>query len=160
MLQKERPLFQGPITGSCLTLRNELSKETHQLIKQKILLERHQGGEQQGKGTHENCYATWLRVLGLTVIGFISGLSVANHSDLESFLGCTRCSAKMDAREKDSGRWWDTWCLLLTFPELFRLVVAYLVPCSLLGPPVIKQLMHMVTTLPGEGGWFQSVCFP
>ena len=25
------------------------------------------------------------------------------------------CSAKMDAREKDSGRWSDMWCLLLTF---------------------------------------------
>ena len=25
------------------------------------------------------------------------------------------CSAKMDAREKDSGRWLDMWCLLLTF---------------------------------------------
>ena len=29
------------------------------------------------------------------------------------------CSAKMDAREKDSGRWSDMWCLHLTFPELF-----------------------------------------
>ena len=31
----------------------------------------------------------------------------------------------MNAREKDSGRWSDRWCLLLTFPELFRLVEAY-----------------------------------
>ena len=38
---------------------------------------------------------------------------------------CTPCSAKMDAREKDSGRWQDMWCLLMTFPKLFRLVVAY-----------------------------------
>ena len=30
----------------------------------------------------------------------------------------------MDARKKDSGRWLDTWHLLLTFPELFWLVVA------------------------------------
>ena len=35
------------------------------------------------------------------------------------------CLAKMNAREKDSGRWSDRWCLLLTFPELFRLVEAY-----------------------------------
>ena len=34
--------FQGPKLGSCLTLRNELSEETHVLIKQEILL---------GKGT-------------------------------------------------------------------------------------------------------------
>ena len=31
----------------------------------------------------------------------------------------------MDVSEKDSGRWSGTWCLLLTFPELFRLAVAY-----------------------------------
>ena len=32
--------------------------------------------------------------------------------------------------EKDSGRWLDMWCLLLTFPELFQLVISLLVPCS------------------------------
>ena len=36
----------------------------------------------------------------------------------------------------------------------------FLVPCSLAGPPVIKQLMQMVTMVPGQGGGFQSVCFP
>ena len=35
-----------------------------------------------------------------------------------------------------------------------------LVPCSLPGPPVIKQLMQTVTMVSGEGGQFQSVCFP
>ena len=34
--------FQGPKLGSCLTLRNELSEETHVLTKQEILF---------GKGT-------------------------------------------------------------------------------------------------------------
>ena len=37
----------------------------------------------------------------------------------------THRSAKMDASERDSGKWTDTRCLLSTFPELFRLVVAY-----------------------------------
>ena len=46
-------------------------------------------------------------------------------SDSEPFLVVQPCSAKMDAREKDSGRWSDMWCLLLTFPELFLLVEAY-----------------------------------
>ena len=32
--------------------------------------------------------------------------------------------------------------------------------CSLPGHPVIKQLMQIVTMVPGEGGRFQSVCFP
>ena len=35
-----------------------------------------------------------------------------------------------------------------------------LVPCSLAGPPVVKQLLQIVTMVPGEGGWFQSVRFP
>ena len=35
-----------------------------------------------------------------------------------------------------------------------------LVPCSLPGPPVIKQLMQTVAMVPGHGGRFPSVCFP
>ena len=35
-----------------------------------------------------------------------------------------------------------------------------LVPCSLLGPPVIKQPVQMGTIVPGQGGWFHSVCLP
>ena len=37
----------------------------------------------------------------------------------------THRPAKMDTSEKDSGKWTDKRCLLSTFPELFRLVVAY-----------------------------------
>ena len=73
--------------GSCLTLRNELSKETHVLTKHEILLGRVlQGGEQEGKGTQENFSAMWLAVSSVMVIGFISGLSLANHYDSGSFL--------------------------------------------------------------------------
>ena len=97
--------------------------------------------------------------LGFMVTGSVSGLSLANHSDLESFRWCTPWSAKMDAREKDSGRWSDRWCLLLTFPELL-VGGSLLVPCFLPGPPVVKQLMQMVTMVPGQGGQFQSACFP
>ena len=89
------------------------------LTKQEILLERAPGGEQQGKGTQENSSVTWLAVSGFMVMGLVSRLSLANHSD------SVPCSAKMDARKKDSGRWSDMWCLLLTFPELFLLVAAY-----------------------------------
>ena len=35
-----------------------------------------------------------------------------------------------------------------------------LVPYSFPGPPVVKQLMWMVTREPGHSGQFQSVCFP
>ena len=44
----------------------------------------HPGGEQEGKGAQENSSATWLEVMGFMVMGLVSGLSLANHSD--SFL--------------------------------------------------------------------------
>ena len=44
------------------------------------------GGEQQVKGTQESCSATWLALSGFTVMGLVSGLSLANHSDSGSFL--------------------------------------------------------------------------
>ena len=97
------------------------------LTKQEILSGKGARVESRSKGTQENCSASWLAVSGFMVMGFVSGLSLANHSDSESFLMVhgTPCSAKMDAREKDSGKWSDRWCLILTFPELFWLVVAY-----------------------------------
>ena len=59
----------------------------------------------------------------LMVMGLVSGWSLANHSNSESWR--THRSAKMDASERDSVKWMDTRCLLSTFPELFLLVVAY-----------------------------------
>ena len=35
-----------------------------------------------------------------------------------------------------------------------------LLPYSVSGSPVIKQLMKMAAMVPGQGGQFQSVCFP
>ena len=43
-------------------------------------------GEKEGKGTQEDCSATWLTVSGFMVIGLVSRLSLANHSDSGSFL--------------------------------------------------------------------------
>ena len=59
------------------------------------------------------------------MMGLVSGWSLANHSNSESFLVVHACSAKMDAGERDSGKWTDRQGLLLTFPELFWLVVAF-----------------------------------
>ena len=39
--------------------------------------------------------------------------------------GGAHIAVKMDASEKDSGTWLDTWCLLSTFPGLFQLLVVY-----------------------------------
>ena len=62
---------------------------------------------------------------GFMVMRLVSEWSLANHSNSESFLVAHHHSAKMDASERDSGKWTDTPCLLLTFPELFKLVVAH-----------------------------------
>ena len=67
----------------------------------------------------------WLAVSSFMVMGLVSGLSLANHSGSVSFLVMQALFSQVDAREKDSGRWSDMSCLLLTFLELFQLVEAY-----------------------------------
>ena len=118
------------------------------------------GGEQQGKGTQENCSATWLSVLGFMVMGLVSGLSLANHSHSESFLG-VHSSLRQDGWQWE-GFWEVVRHVLSPFDLSQTLLVGggLLVLCSLLGPPVVKQLMQMVTMVPGQGERFQSVCFP
>ena len=59
------------------------------------------------------------------VMGLVSGWSLANQSNSESFLVAHASLAKMDVSERDSGKWTDTRYLLSAFPELFGLVVAY-----------------------------------
>ena len=98
-------LFQGLKLGSCLTLGNELSKETRADKARDFVGKGHPGGEQEGEGTQENCSAAWLAVLGFMVMGLVSGWSLANHSNSESFL--VAHAAKMDASGRDSGKWTD-----------------------------------------------------
>lgn len=54
------------------------------------------------------------------------------------------------------------WCLLS--PSDFSQIIPFggnsLVSCSLPGFPAIRELSPVVSILPGQGGWFQSVCFP
>ena len=94
------------------------------------------------------------------VMGLVSGLSLANHSDSESFLvvhtwfsqdGCQR------------GGFWEVVRHVVSPFELSQPLPVgggLLVPCSLPGPPVIKRLVQMVSVVPGQGGRFQSGCFP
>ena len=65
----------------------------------------------------------------------------------------------MDAGERDSGKWTDA-VSPLDLSRTLPVDGGLLVPYSLSGSPVIKQLMQMVTMVPGQGGRFQSVCFP
>ena len=55
------------------------------LTKQEILLGKgHPGGEQEGKGSQENCSATWLEVSGFMAMMLVSRLFLAYHSDSPS----------------------------------------------------------------------------
>ena len=117
--------FQGLNTGSCLTLRNELSEETHALAKQETLLRR--GAQVESRRVEEP------RRTALPC-----GLQSRILWRWDQFLDCLwpiiltqdpswwymHCLAKMYSSKEDSGGWQDTWYLLLTFPELFWCAVA------------------------------------
>ena len=66
-----------------------LSEETCVLPKQETIEKELLGGEQQGKGTQENCSAIWLTVSAFMVMGLVSRLSLANHADSGSLVACT-----------------------------------------------------------------------
>ena len=118
------------------------------------------GREQQGKGTLENCSATWLAVSSFMVMGLVSRLSLANYSDSESFL-VVHALFSQDGRQREG--FWEVVRHVVSPFDLSRtlpVVGGLLVPYSLPGPPVVKQLMQIITMVPGQGGRFQSVCFP
>ena len=129
------------------------------LTKQEILLGKGIRVESSRVREPRRTAVTWLAVSGFMVMGLVSGLSLANHSDSESFLvvhilfgqdGCQR------------GFWEVVGHVVSPFDLSRTLPVGggLLVLCSLPGPPVVKQLMQMVTMVPGQGGRFQSVCLP
>ena len=63
----------------------------------------------------------WLTVLGFIVMGLVSVLSLADHSDSGFFLVVHALQRQGDVSKKDSGMWSISWCFLLTSPELFQL---------------------------------------
>ena len=93
-------------------------------------------------------------------MGLVSGLSLANHSDSESFL-VVHALFSQDGCQRE-GFWEVVGHVVFPF-DLSRLLPVgggLLVLSSLAGPPVVKQLTQIVTMVPGQGGLFQSVCFP
>ena len=79
-------LFQGLKLGSCRTLGNELSEETHVPTKQEILLGKGTWVESRMVREPRRTALSHLAVLGFMVMGVVSGLFLANHSDSQSFL--------------------------------------------------------------------------
>ena len=93
-------------------------------------------------------------------MGLVSLLSLANHSDSASFL-VAHTSISQDGCQRE-GFWEVVGHVVSPFDFSRTLPVGggLSVLCSLPGPPVLKQLMQMVTMVPGQGGRLQSVCFP
>ena len=94
------------------------------------------------------------------VMGLVSGLSLANHSDSESFL-VVHTLFSQDGCQREG--FWEVVGQVVSPFDLSRTLLVgggLLVPCSLPGPSVVRQLMQMVTGVPGQGGRFQSVRFP
>ena len=82
-------------------------------------------------------------------MGLVSGLSLANHSDSESFL-VVHALFSQDGCQREG--FWEVVGHVVSYFDLSRTLQVgggLLVPCSLSGPPVIKQLMQIVTTVPG-----------
>ena len=93
-------------------------------------------------------------------MGLVSWWSLANHSNSGSFL-VVHALLSQDGCWRE-GFWEVDRHAVSPFDPSQTLPVGggLLVPYSLSGSPVIKQLMQRVTLVPGQGGQFQSVCFP
>ena len=93
-------------------------------------------------------------------MGLVSGLSLANHSDSEWFL-VVHALFSQDGCQRE-GFWEVVGHVVSPFDLSQTLLVGggLLVLHSLPGPPILNQLMQIVTMGPGQGGQFQSVCFP
>ena len=87
---------------------------------------------------------------GFMVMGLGSMLSLANHSDSESFL-VVHALFSQDGCQR--GGFWEVVGHVMS-PLTFPFGGGLLFPCSLPGPSVIKQLMQMVTMVPGQDGRF------
>ena len=160
MLQEGRPI-PGPKTGLLSNTQKWIVWGDTCADKARDFIGKgHSGGEQKGKGTQENSSATWLAVSGFMVMGLVSGLSLANHSDSESFLVVHALFSQHGCQREG---FWEVVGQVVSPFDLSRTLPVgggFLVPCSLPGPPVLIQLMQKVTMAPGQGGRLQSVCFP
>ena len=131
------------------------------LTKQEILLGKGTRGESSRvREPRRTALSPWLAMSGFMVIRLVSRWSLANHSNSESFL-VAHSSLSQDGCLRE-GFWEVDGHVVSPFDisQAFPVGGGLLVPYSLSGSPVIKQLMQLVTKGPGQGGRFQSVCFP
>ena len=80
----------------------------------------------------------WLTVLAFMVMGLVSGLSLANHSDSENFL-VVHTLLSQDGYQQEG--FWEVVGYMVSPFDLSRTLLAgggLLVLCSLPRPPVLK----------------------
>ena len=102
----------------------------------------------------------WLTVSGFMLMGLVSGRSLANHSNSESFL-VAHASLSQDGCQREG--FWEVdrrAVSPLDFSRTLPVGGGLSVPYSLAGSPVIRQLMRMVTMVPGQGGGFDQRASP
>ena len=90
------------------------------------------------KGNRKVCSTTCLAVSGFMVMGFVSGLSLANHSDLGYFL-VVYALLSQDGFQR--GRFREVVghaAYPFDLSQILPVGGGLLVPCSLLGTPIIK----------------------
>ena len=96
---------------------------------------------------------------GFMVMGLVSGLSLANHSDSESFL-VVHALFSQDGCQTEG--LWEVVRYAVSPFDLSRTFLVggdLLVPCSLPGPPVLNNSCSGCSGA-WQGGRLQSVCFP
>ena len=98
----------------------------------------------------------WLLACSFMVMGLVSTLSLANYSDSESLL-VVHALFSQDGCQRE-GFWEVVGHVVSPFDLAQTLPVggSLLVPCSLPGPPVIKQLMQMLLWCLARMGGFSQ----
>ena len=94
------------------------------------------------------------------VMGLVSGLSMANHSDSESFRVAHALLSQDGCQEEGFREVVVHMVSPFDLSQTLPVGGGLLVLCSVPGPSVAKQLTQVFTMVPGQGGQFQSVCFP
>ena len=150
LLQEWGPLL-GPETGFLSNARKWIVRGDICADKARDFIGKgHLGGEQDGKGTQENCCVTSCS-LGFYGDG-ISFRVVFSQSFWLTILpgGACLVQPRWMPERKILGGGWTCGVSFWPFPNSL-VSGGLLVPCSLPGPPVIKQLMQIVTMVPGQG---------
>ena len=140
MLQERGPL-PGPETGLLSNTRKLIVQGNTCADKARDFTGKGgPGGEQGDKGTQENISVTWLAVSGFMVMGLVSGLSLASHSDSKSFLVVHALFSQNGCQREG---FWEVVGHVVSPFELSRTVPVgggLLVPCSSPEPPVVKLM--------------------